>query len=170
MEIQLESLPRELCQRMLASALLVMSLLALFLLNVYSPLSASAAFNTTQLPRPMSLEQMKSQYMELRESHGHFDGKPWNADVDLWSGKKHLIMRALSHWLETEAADKQQVLEVMGQPDTMITAGVEGFDELPEEVKKGEVLIYFWRSRHDYLYFSCREAMPCNANWWHAYE
>jgi hypothetical protein len=170
MEIRLDSAFREYGQHPLASGLLLVSWIAFVLFSSYAPLMASVSPRTAKSPRPMTIEQMTSQYMELRSEGGHFDGESWNADVDLWSGKKHLLMRALSHWLDMESADKQQVLKIMGEPDSTLAAGAGGYDELPKEARRGEVLIYFWRNRHDYLYFSCTGREPCSSSWWHAYE
>lgn len=170
MDIQPYTPSREPGQQILAGALLMCTLIAFILINTYSPPLASAAFNTSGPPSQMPLEQMMSQYRVLRTTPGHFDGESWNKEVDLWSGKKHLLMRALSHWLDKESADKRQVMEVMGKPDSIVTADADEFDELPQEMRKGEVLIYFWRNRHDYLYFTCKEAMPCRSDWWYAFD
>jgi hypothetical protein len=58
----------------------------------------------------------------------------------------------------------------MGMPDDIVNKSSEGFDELASEEHSGEILIYYWRNKHDYLYFSCAEEKRCNANWWYAFE
>ena len=155
--------------RIFTTILVIISLLAFAALDSGSSLLRAEA-QAQKHARPLTLEEMSAQYIAMRHQAGHFDGAPWNNDVDLWSGKKHILMKALSNRLASITADRQQVIRVMGMPDQVVTRSTAGFEELPEQSRDGEVLVYYWRNLHDYLYFSCSHADTCIPDWWYSLE
>lgn len=155
--------------RISTTILVIIGLLAVAAFDSGSLLLRAEAQAERQV-RPLILEEMSAQYIAMRHQPGHFDGAAWNNDVDPWSGKKHTLMRALSNRLATMMADRRQVIRVMGMPDRVVTPSTAGFGELPEHSRGGEVLVYFWRNQHDYLYFSCSHAGACTPDWWYSLD
>ena len=163
--------PREWqASRIFASVLLVIFfLLAFSVFSSLSPLQIAIDVHADHV-RPMTLDEMSMQYSEIRSEKGHFDGEEWNNDVDLWSGRKHILMQALSNRLEAISAGKRQVIEVMGKPDRIVRGATAEFGELPVENSEGDILIYFWRNSHDYLYFDCGPEAGCEPAWQYAID
>jgi hypothetical protein len=169
-DMRMES-PREWqASRVFASVLLVMYfVLAFSVFSSLSPLPIVIDAQADQV-RPMTLEEMSKQFYDIREQKGHFDGGEWNNDVDLWSGRKHILMQALSNRLDAISAGKRRVIEVMGKPDRVVSRATAEFEELPVENSDGEILIYYWRNSHDYLYFKCGLKAGCESAWQYALE
>ena len=149
--------------------LLIFFLLALSVFTSLSPLRIAIDVQAEHV-RPLTLEEMSTQFSEIRRQKGHFDGEEWNNEVDLWSGRKHILMQALSNRLDAISASKRQVIEVMGKPDRIVNATAAEFEELPALNGDGEILIYFWRNSHDYLYFNCGRGAGCEPEWQYALE
>ncbi|KAJ3186101.1 hypothetical protein HK101_009747 [Irineochytrium annulatum] len=101
----------------------------------------------------------------LRQKKGHFEGgEEFIKDVDGFNGEKHRTMKELQKLLGVPGTPAQNVMQVMGKPDEVTRQGAEGFPELmpgptvpagagTTDAGDGLYLIYFWRGRHDYLYF-----------------
>jgi hypothetical protein len=51
-------------------------------------------------------------------------------------------------------ATKEQLIKVMGKPDAA----------------ENDKLIYFWRGRHDYLFFVCLNGVVSKSGWYYALE
>jgi hypothetical protein len=149
--------------------LLIFLLLAFSVFSSLSPLPIVKDAEADHV-RPMTLEEMSMQFYDIREQKGHFDGEEWNNDVDLWSGRKHILMQALSNRLGAISAGKREIIEVMGKPDRIVSGTTAEFEELPGENPGGEILIYFWRNSHDYLYFNCGREAGCEPVWQYALE
>ncbi|KAI9105862.1 hypothetical protein DFS34DRAFT_574144 [Phlyctochytrium arcticum] len=107
-----------------------------------------------------------SEFQTLRQKKGHFSGGEHDTDVDSYKGKKHTIMESLGKALGVKGNPAVKVLESMGQPDEIaagpgaITGGMPGpvitggAPPLTETIPgKNYFLIYYWRGRHDYLWF-----------------
>ncbi|MBS2037526.1 hypothetical protein JST97_21230 [bacterium] len=93
------------------------------------------------------------EYQELRKQTGHFSGGgEWNEAVDQWKGRKHEVMARLGKLLEN--GERQSLLATMGEPDA----------------REGNLWIYYWRGRHDYLYFVLQGPRIVRSGWWMAGE
>ena len=93
---------------------------------------------------------MGREYQELRKQKGHFNGGEWNAALDRWNGRKHQVMCELGTRLDKGST--RTLLELMGEPDA----------------REGPNWLYYWRGRHDYLFFECREDQVLKSDWWMA--
>ncbi|KAI8920114.1 hypothetical protein DFJ77DRAFT_427121 [Powellomyces hirtus] len=110
-----------------------------------------------------------TEFKSLRERKGHFNGGEHDRDVDGYGGRKHKVMEALGETLGKPGTRAIQVLEAMGPPDE-IAAGpgaiangmpgpVLGDGEAGDPTAHGAgtgkpyFIIYYWRGRHDYLWF-----------------
>ena len=98
------------------------------------------------------LQELGTEYQELRKQAGHFSGGEWNAAVDRWNGRKHQIMGRLGELLRQGST--ATLLEIMGEPDA----------------REGANWLYYWRGRHDYLFFRCEHGRVLNSGWWMAGE
>lgn len=93
------------------------------------------------------------EYQELRKVRGHFTGGgAWNDEVDHWKGRKHQVMSELGQQLGQ--ADTARLLATMGEPDA----------------REGQQWIYYWRGRHDYLFFVVDGSRVLRSQWWMAGE
>ena len=123
----------------------------------------------------MESEDIAAEFRSLRTIKGHFEGGPWTADVDKWMGRKHQIMIQLGSRLGAGDCRKAQAIQLLGPPDLTAQKGDAPFDlvnRLPEFEKPAtgpyELLIYYWRGTHDFLYFTSQGETILNSGWWYA--
>ena len=103
--------------------------------------------------QPAKLTSLGREYQELRKQKGHFTGGgEWNDAVDRWDGRKHQVMAELDKMLVGQGTET--LLAVMGQPDA----------------RDGTHWVYYWRGRHDYLFFDCQGGKIVRSDWWMAGE
>lgn len=103
--------------------------------------------------QPAKVITLGQEYQELRKEKGHFSGGgEWNEAVDHWKGRKHEVMAELGQLLAH--AKTYELLAIMGQPDA----------------REQDRWIYFWRGRHDYLFFKVEGSEVVNSDWWMAGE
>jgi uncharacterized lipoprotein YbaY len=98
------------------------------------------------------------EYQELRTQKGHWYGGAFNPDLDSPGGRLREIMGALGETLGQPPFQKNQIVALMGEPDSIV------------DKDGAEQLIYLWRNWHDYLYFVCRDGSVSSFNWWYAWE
>lgn len=109
---------------------------------------------TLSWAQPIQLQELGQEYQELRKQKGHFSGGgEWNPAVDRWAGRKHEVMAELGKALGP-GQTSETLLAVMGEPDA----------------REGSHWLYFWRGRHDYLFFDCRAGKILKSEWWMAGE
>ncbi|MBN9416303.1 MAG: hypothetical protein J0I12_12745 [Candidatus Eremiobacteraeota bacterium] len=101
---------------------------------------------------PAPLYDLGQEYQEFRKQRGHFSGGDWNAALDRWDGRKHQVMVELGERLGEGST--RTLLEIMGEPDA----------------REGSNWLYYWRGRHDYLFFHCLGEKVLKAEWWMAGE
>ncbi len=135
--------------------------------------TAGISSNGTKL----SLIDAGTQFQRLRKIKGHFAGGDWHYDVDRWMGKKHRLMIFLQEQLLASCPMKKEVLEIMGKPDlnlNQLDFGSVGFSEkILQQIRPkswDEIMIYYWRYDHDFLYFIFEEDQMVESAWWFAYE
>jgi hypothetical protein len=122
-------------------------------------------------------EGIAAEFRGLRTGKGHFQGGTWNADVDKWMGRKHRIMIQLGSRLGSGDCAKAEIIQLLGLPDLTARESDAPFDlvkRLPafEKPTAGpcELLIYYWRGAHDFLYFTSQDETILNSGWWYAGE
>jgi hypothetical protein len=122
-----------------------------------------------------TLEDIAAEFRSLRTIKGHFEGGTWNDDLDKWMGRKHQLMIQLGSRLGTGEYSKAQVIQLLAPPDLTAREGDDLFDlvnSLPEFEKPAtgpyDLLIYYWRGTHDFLYFTSRGQTIINSGWWYA--
>jgi hypothetical protein len=126
-------------------------------------------------PVSIESEELAAQFRDLHTIKGHFQDGDWNADVDTWMGRKHQLMLQLGARLGAGDCRRAQVVQLLGPPDLTAREGDAPFDwvsRLPEFEKPAtgpyELLIYYWRGTHDFLYFAAQGESILNSGWWQA--
>ncbi len=105
----------------------------------------------------LSLEELSEIYKEDRQDISSCD-KRWNSNF-------HQIMIEIGSQLSKGSFSKVEVIQYLGVPDF---AGQE-VNVLSIEDSE-EVMIYFWRGWHDWLYFIVENEQVKKVDWWFAYE
>ena len=127
---------------------------------------APQATSVPPSPPPVTVEDLGAELRRLRAIPGHFGGGAWNDDVDGFQGRKHVVMEALERQLAR--ATRAHVVEVMGPPDAVARPGEPWWQG---ETQAATVrLVYYWRGRHDVLYFDMRGDAVVGSGWWMAGE
>lgn len=117
----------------------------------------------------LGLQELSSQYQQLRSIQGHFQGGTWQDRIDRWAGQKHQVMTELGEALGRAGTPESEVLRWMGQPDERASPGSLSWAAVRPE--QGEqLLIYCWRGHHDFLYFLCQQDRVVRSGWWMAGE
>lgn len=121
------------------------------------------------------VQEIATEFKSLRTVRGHFDGGSWNEDLDEWMGRKHYLMIQLGSLLGAGDYGKAQVLQLLDPPDLVVHQGDDLFDQVNslaefERPSTGsyELLIYYWRGPHDYLYFTSQDGAIISSGWWYA--
>jgi len=138
-----------------------------------TPVVTTEDNNFTDVP----IELMAAEFRDLRTRRGHFNGGTWNAKVDKWMGRKHRLMLALGLRLASGQYQKSEIIQLLGFPDQIVREGDYLFDlitTLPNydalTAVSYEFLVYYWRGRHDFLFFTCQDSMIIRSGWWYAGE
>ena len=128
------------------------------------------------------IKQLGSEYQALKDVKGAWQDSEFNAQVDSPTGRKYEVMKQLGTMLN--GTSYQTVLETLGQPDEVEVQNASSLplmpgpwipqsDYLPADEQGNLVLKYYWRFRHDYLYFvvdMTNESQPAKSGWYHAGE
>jgi hypothetical protein len=105
----------------------------------------------------------------LRSVRGHFQGGNWNPTVDSWGQRKHQVLAQLGARLGRRGTPESHVLAWLGAPDEKAMPGTRWW-KLTEHGPGTHLLIYCWRSHHDFLFFVCDGPRVVSSNWWMAEE
>jgi hypothetical protein len=113
---------------------------------------------------------LASQWQALRPLRGHFDGAAWNADVDRWQGRKHVLMQALAAQALDEQLSREVLTQRMGAPDALWRAGQPAHASALEQAQwrgtpGGELFVYHWRGQHDRLLFALGNGRVVATGW-----
>jgi len=126
-------------------------------------------------PALASIADAAAEFRSLRAIKGHFEGGAWNDDADKWMGPKHQLMIQLGSRLGAGEHSKAQIIQLLAPPDLTASEGDDLFDlvsSLPEfenpAIGPYDLLIYYWRGAHDFLYFTSRGQTIINSGWWYA--
>ena len=122
-------------------------------------------------------QELAAEFRRLRAVQGHFQGGEWNAEVDGWMDRKHQVMIDLGSRLGDGGCGRTQITDLLGPPDVIAGPGDVVFDLVSRQPEfqvplpaDYELLIYYWRGAHDYLYFTAEGQTISSSGWWHAYE
>ena len=92
-------------------------------------------------------------------------------------GRKHQVMGELGARLGEAGCQSGQITDLLGPPDLIANPGDPAVDQVsgqPEferpPAEDYQLLIYYWRGAHDYLYFTSADNTIVGSGWWHAYE
>lgn len=110
------------------------------------------------------------QWRSLRAQRGHFDGAPWNDEVDRWQGRKHQLMQALAQRAREHAAPEATLLQWMGPPDARWRLGQPEHGDAVQRaqwqgVPQGDLLVYNWRAHHDRLVLAVHRGRVVATGW-----
>jgi hypothetical protein len=126
-------------------------------------------------PATDSLVDIAAEFRSLRTIKGHFEGGTWDDDLDKWMGRKHQLMIQLGSRLGTGEYSEAQIIQLLAPPDLTAREGDALFDLVGslaefEEPTTGpyDLLIYYWRGSHDFLYFASRGQTIISSGWWYA--
>ncbi len=125
----------------------------------------------------LSLSQAGKEFQKLRAIKGHFDGGPFNPEVDGWKGFKHQLMTHIAQKIKNQSISESELLSILGPPDKRLTEG-ECYTQLVKTLpdykrflkKESVILIYQWRGNHDVLFFISQSDSIVRTAWWHAGE
>ncbi|KAI9209709.1 uncharacterized protein BJ171DRAFT_6271 [Polychytrium aggregatum] len=144
------------------SAVLFAVLLSIVLIG----LAAASMSQPLSSPAPANLSALSAEFSTLRSVKGHFEGgDDFIPDVDGPNGKKRQTMNALLAVLGQPGTPAASIFEAMGKPDEVSTSPDVFQNAVPllpgpvvptagaPQTSEAMYLIYYWRGRHDYLYF-----------------
>ena len=138
--------------------------------------------DSVKIPRDKKLinvpiEKIAAEFKKIRKVKGHFHGGKWNDEVDKWMGRKHRLMIELGFRLSNGRYHKSDIVKLLDQPDRVAVKGDDLFKRIisqpePNSSKIGsyQLLVYYWRGTHDFLYFTCRNNIIVDSTWWNAGE
>jgi hypothetical protein len=135
-------------------------------------------------PAHAPIEEIASEFREIRKIKGHFDGEKWKDGVDKWKGRKHRLMIELSSRISGGKYKKDDIIKLLDQPDRIVHKGDDLFKQIihqhefdllqkgyePSTMPSYEFLVYYWRGKHDFLFFICLEDIIVHSDWWYAGE
>ncbi|GAB5592334.1 hypothetical protein Unana1_07234 [Umbelopsis nana] len=137
-----------------------------------------------------NIKALSDQFQALRSVKGHYQGGDFNEQTDAPNGAKHHAMKVLGEQFGAPNTPATEVLAHLGKPDELtptlpdelsssqqhvatmpgpvVSAGGESADAL----QKPYYLVYYWRSKHDYLWFKVDPVKETviNSDWYQALE
>ena len=113
---------------------------------------------------------LAAQWQALRPLRGHFDGAAWNADIDRWQGRKHVLMQSLAAQALEERLARNTLTQRMGAPDALWQASQPEYASAIQQAQwlgapGGELLVYHWRGQHDRLLFAVDQGRVVATGW-----
>jgi hypothetical protein len=136
---------------------------------------AAACAQAPGAQQPARPDDLATQWRALRPRRGHFDGAAFDAEIDRWQGRKHVLMQQLASHAYDERSTRAALLRLMGTPDAMWSAGQSDHARALREARwqgapRGELLVYDWRGQRDRLVFALDEGRVVAAGWLFALE
>jgi hypothetical protein len=131
---------------------------------------------TTMPPNDNHINELAEQYKQLRARQKALPAGVFDKELSGSGGKLEAVLSKLGKQLGKSAYSQEDIIRLMGQPDEIMTAGqyqpsTLGRDEHAGIIPKHEArLIYYWRGRHDYLYFISQDGIIQSAHWYAAGE
>jgi hypothetical protein len=124
---------------------------------------------------PPGADALAAEWRTLRGRRGHFDGAAFDADIDRWQGRKHVLMQQLAAHAYQQRSSREALLRLLGPPDAATRDGQAEHAQALREARwqgapRGEMLVYDWRGRRDRLVFALHEDRVVAAGWIYTYE
>jgi hypothetical protein len=123
-----------------------------------------------------SSEAIAAEFRELRARRHRTSPTRGDDDLDAWGGRMHVVMDELLAHAGVPGTPRASVIAIMDEPDEVDHPG----SQLWGYAKSGhwkdasndasEMLVYYWRGGHDFLYFFMRDDRVVCAGWWMAGE
>jgi hypothetical protein len=139
-------------------------------LRIFFP--AIASFLLAACTAAAPLDDVAAEFRALRAQRGHFSGGEWNDTLDRWGGRKHQAMLELAAALGDGKRTPADVTALMGAPDEVLHKGQRAFADAynSHDPRVRELLVYEWRGRRDFLFFTSDGSRVLTADWWFAWE
>ena len=125
----------------------------------------------------LTLSQAGKEFQKLRKVKGHFDGGPFNPEVDGWKGLKHQLMIHIAQKIKNISISESELTSILGPPDKRLAEEyhiAQYLKNMPGSrrflQKKSIILIYQWRGNHDVLFVISQLDSIVGTAWWHAGE
>jgi hypothetical protein len=106
-----------------------------------------------------SLQKLGSEFQRLKNLKG--------SDCDKFGSNLFFVMNCLGDSLSEKKVAIKEVVETMGNPGSMYDKKV---SEMLKLEKNEDVLVYFWRGWHDFMYLVIANGKVVRYNWWFALE
>jgi hypothetical protein len=142
-----------------------------------TPSFTPPAKTATAAPVTQEVLELAKQYKELRKVKGYFTGGEWNDDVDSSRGRLYTILDELRQALGNPSYKRADIVLLMGEPDAILAHDSKEYlwqRGTPDLAGQGgaekNLLVYFWRGWHDYVYFVCQDDTIQEAGWYFALE
>lgn len=109
--------------------------------------------------KKVDLNALAAEFRDLRKQTSHYkQGGEFNHNVDPYGSRMHQVMEELEARLTPAPPTIADLTALLGEPDA-------------KETREGLlVLLYYWRGRHDYLYFVTDGKKVTAIRWYFAYE
>jgi hypothetical protein len=122
-------------------------------------------------------DELAAQWRALRSRRGHFDGAPFDPEIDLWQGRKHVLMQQLAARALASRQRRPALIASLGTPDADWPAGSPAQMQALREAQweseppvNAAVLAYDWRAQRDRLVIALDGDRVAAIGWWLAYE
>jgi len=86
-------------------------------------------------------------------------------------------MIELGSRLSEDEYKKDGIIKLLGQPDQIAGKGEDLFKLIIRQQRYEssaadpyEFLVYYWRGKHDFLFFTCKDSTIVHSGWWYAGE
>jgi hypothetical protein len=141
---------------------------------------------TTTMTTQATLSTLAEQWKEIRPLKGHWQDEEYNKDIDGFNGKKHLLMKEMHELLK--GSSTAVIMSALGTPDEVSETLEMNQGPLlmpgplvPSDIHvqtgpmltSGPVyLIYYWRGKHDYLWFKIESStgQAVDSGWYNALD
>lgn len=147
----------------------------LWLLAGASSALALAQGACAQPGRAAAIDELAAQWRALRTQRGHFDGAAFNADVDRWQGRKHVLMQQLAAHALEQRLHSGALRRLLGTPDETWREGQGDHAAALQQARwqgtpRGTLAVFHWRGRHDRLVFALHADRVVAAGWLYTLE
>jgi hypothetical protein len=123
-----------------------------------------------------NINALADQYQQLRARQKALPAGTFDKELSGSDGQLSEVMEQLGKQLGNPEYSQEDIIRLMGKPDEVMKSGdfqppSIGQDDLSGIIPKDEVrLVYYWRGRHDYLYFISKDGIIKSAHWYFAGE
>jgi hypothetical protein len=122
------------------------------------------------------INALAEQYQQLRARQKVLPAGTFDKELSGSGGQLSEVLEQLGKQLGNPEYSQEYIIRLMGNPDEIMKSGdfqppSIGQDDRSGIIPKDEVrLVYYWRGRHDYLYFISKAGIIQSAHWYFAGE